>query len=326
MSKADWLSHLLQIVTVTGQLEVRCVYGMPWRVAWSQAAANEIPYHVIVRGHAILEDPETQTARELVGGDIVLLPRGAAHVLHDGSGQTPIRTQEHRRSAGWVLSENDGEGEKLDLMCGRFFIAPPHDRLIRNYMPENLVVRAMNGHGGDGVGSASNQLVNLVSLMRMESAADRAGGRAILDALSSVLFTLALRAASEAERAPEGLLALAGHPRLAPAIAAMFADPARSWKLSDLAGLCGMSRATFMRHFQDRLSCSALDLLTDLRMSLAANELKKPASSTEAVAETVGYQSVSAFRRVFVERMGMTPGEWRRLAHSDQQMGAVRDL
>jgi AraC family transcriptional activator of mtrCDE len=47
-------------------------------------------------------------------------------------------------------------------------------------------------------------------------------------------------------------------------------------------------------------------------MSLAANELKKPGISTEAAAETVGYQSVSAFRRVFTERMGMTPGEWRR--------------
>ncbi|MER9757092.1 AraC family transcriptional regulator [Mesorhizobium sp. M0166] len=318
MPEVDWLSHLLQIITVTGQLEVRCVYGAPWRVAWSQAAANEIPYHVIVKGRAILEDPETRTARELLSGDIVLLPHGAAHVLHDGSGQTPIRTHESRASAGWMLSENDGQGEQLDLLCGRFFIAPPHDRLIRNYMPANLVARAMDGHGEEGIGSATNQLASLVGLMRTESARDRAGGRAILNALSSALFTLVLRAASEAEKAPEGLLALAGHPRLAPAIAAMFADPARSWKLPDLADLCGMSRATFMRHFQDRLGCSALDLLTDLRMSLAANELKKPAISTETVAETVGYQSVSAFRRVFAERMGMTPGEWRRLSHKGE--------
>jgi AraC family transcriptional activator of mtrCDE len=318
MSQIDWLSHLLQLITITGQLEVRCAYGAPWRVTWGRAAANEIPYHVIVKGRAILENPETRTARELVSGDIVLLPLGAAHVLHDGSGQTPIRTHESVGSAGWMLSENDGQGEQLDLMCGRFFIAPPHDRLIRNYMPAELVARAMNSNGEDGTGSASNQLASLVRLMRMESAGDRAGGRAILNALSSALFTLVLRSASEAEKAPEGLLALAGHPRLAPAIAAMFADPARSWKLPDLAEMCGMSRATFMRHFQDRLGCSALDLLTDLRMSLAANELKKPAISTEAVAETVGYQSVSAFRRVFAERMGMTPGEWRRVAHKGE--------
>ncbi|MFC0013232.1 AraC family transcriptional regulator [Devosia nitrariae] len=318
MSEVDWLSHLFQIIAVTGQLEFRCAYGAPWRVAWSQAAENEIPYHVIVKGRAIIEDPETRTTQELLRGDIVLLPHGAAHVLHDGSGRTPIRTHESRASAGWMLSENDGQGEQLDLLCGRFFIAPPHDRLIRNYLPANLIARAMDAHGEEGIGSASSQLANLVGLMRMESARDRAGGRAILNALSSALFTLVLRAASEAEEAPKGLLALAGHPRLAPAIAAMFADPTQPWKLPDLADLCGMSRATFMRHFQDRLGCSALDLLTDLRMSLAANELKKPAISTEAVAETVGYQSVSAFRRVFAERMGMTPGEWRRLSHKGE--------
>jgi AraC family transcriptional activator of mtrCDE len=316
MSQVDWLSHLLQIVTVTGQLEVRCAYGAPWRVTWGQAAANEIPYHVIVKGRAIIEDPATRITRELVSGDIVLLPHGAAHVLHDGSGEAPGSTRRHRGAGGWTLSENDGEGEKLDLLCGRFFIAPPHDRLIRNYLPQDLVARAVDAHGEDDGGSPSSQLASLVRLMRMEADGDRTGGRAILNALSAALFTLVLRAASEAESAPEGLLALAGHPRLAPAIAAMFADPTRAWKLPDLADLCGMSRATFMRHFQDRLGCSALDLLTDLRMSLAANELKKPAISTEAVAETVGYQSVSAFRRVFAEKMGMTPGEWRRLAQA----------
>jgi AraC family transcriptional activator of mtrCDE len=97
----------------------------------------------------------------------------------------------------------------------------------------------------------------------------------------------------------------------------MFADPARPWTLPELADLCGMSRATFMRRFQDTLGRSAAELLTDIRMSLAANELKKPQVSTEAVAELVGYQSVAAFRRVFAEKMGMTPGQWRRLARTD---------
>src|SRR5690606_11099118 len=109
-------------------------------------------------------------------------------------------------------------------------------------------------------------------------------------------------------------LALAGHTRLAPAISAMFADPARYSTLPELAGLCSMSRATFMRHFQDKRGRSAIDVLTDLRMSLAANALKKPGKATEAVAESVGYQSVAAFRRVFTDKMGITPGQWRRQA------------
>ena len=105
MSQVDWLSHLLQMITITGQLEVRCAYGAPWRVAWPRSAANEIPYHVVLKGRAIIEDPETRTTREMVGGDIVLLPHGSAHVLHDGSGHTPGPTYNSQRSAGWMLSE-----------------------------------------------------------------------------------------------------------------------------------------------------------------------------------------------------------------------------
>ena len=217
-----------------------------------------------------------------------------------------------------MLSENDGSGERLDLLCGRFFVRQPHDRLIRNYLPTNVVIRASDSNTDEGVSSASQHLTGLMGLMRLESTSDKLGGNAVLNALSSALFTLVLRAASESEHAPAGLLALAGHPRLAPAISALFADPARPWKLPELADLCSMSRATFMRHFQNKLGRSAIELLTDIRMSLAANELTKPGITTAAVAESVGYQSEAAFRRAFAEWMGMTPGQWRRSAREGQ--------
>ena len=314
MSEVDWLSQLLQIITVTGRLEVRCAYGAPWRVSWPQAAANEIPYHIVLKGRAILKDSEMETVTELVGGDIVLLPHGSKHVLDDGSGEAPAPTHNRRDSAGWMLSENDGSGERLDLLCGRFFVRRPHDRLIRNYLPTNVVIRAGDSNADEGVSSASQHVTGLMGLMRLESTTDKLGGNAVLNALSSALFALVLRAASESRNAPAGLLALAGHPRLAPAISALFAEPARPWKLPELADLCSMSRATFMRHFQDKLGRSAIDLLTDIRMSLAANDLKKPGTTTAAVAESVGYQSEAAFRRAFAEWMGMTPGQWRRSA------------
>jgi len=312
MPEGDWLSQLLQIITVTGRLEVRCTYGAPWRVAWPQAAAHEIPYHVVLKGRASLKDSRTDATTELAGGDIVLLPHGSEHVLHDGSGQAPAHTRNRRDPAGWMLSENDGQGELLDMLCGRFFLTPPHDRLLRNYLPTNVVIRASEGMAGQSGNSASRHLTGLMDLMRMESTSDKLGGNAVLNALSSALFALVLRAASESRQAPAGLLALAGHPRLAPAIAALFADPARSWKLPELADLCSMSRATFMRHFQDKLGHSAIELLADIRMSLAANALKKPGATTAAVAEAVGYQSEAAFRRAFAEWMGVTPGQWRR--------------
>lgn len=317
----DWLSQLLEMITVTGRLEIRCAYGAPWRVVYEQSPAREIPYHIVLGGRAILEDPDDHSARELVAGDIVLLPHGSAHFLHDGSGRAPAPV-DNRAGASFVVSENARTGERLDMLCGRFVIAPPHDRFIHDYLPTKLVARSADDHAGNttaepGAESSAAHLNSLVRLMRTESGSERLGGHAMLNTLSAALFTLVIRTASESEQAPTGLLALAGHPRLAPAIAAMFGDPARPWTLPELADLCSMSRATFMRHFQDKLGRSANDFLKDIRMGLAANELKRSALSVETVAELVGYQSVSAFRRVFTQWMKMTPAQWRQASRPD---------
>src|SRR5258708_34491072 len=148
--------------------------------------------------------------------------------------------------------------------------------------------------------------------MRSESADDQLGGRAMLNALSTAMVTLVLRLASETDDAPRGLLALAGHPRLAPAVAALFNEPARAWSLPELARLCNMSRATLTRQFQEKLGRSASDLLTDIRMTLAANELKKSSLSTDPVPEAAGHQSDAAFQPAFKSHMGITPPQWRK--------------
>jgi AraC family transcriptional activator of mtrCDE len=310
MLQGDWLSQLLDMMTVTGQLEVRCAYGAPWRIVHGSSSVGDIPYHVVLSGSAVLEDPRDGSTRQLGAGDILLLPHGSPHVLHDGSGRRPSPARD-RAGASLTVSENAGRGERLDMLCGRIFIAPPHDRLVRDYLPASLVVPAAGTGQPAGPGLPSEHLSALVRLMQAEAHADTVGGHAMLNALSCALFTLVLRAASEAAP-PTGLLALAGQPRLAPALSAMFADPAKPWTLPELADLCNMSRATFMRRFQDKLGRSAYALLTDIRMSRAAEALKNPAISTESVAASVGYQSVAAFRRAFVGQLGMTPGQWRR--------------
>ncbi|MGA7781664.1 MAG: AraC family transcriptional regulator [Paraburkholderia sp.] len=329
--QTDWLTRFMELVTVTGKLQTRCALGAPWAKKYTQAGAQEIPYHIILAGKAILENSDDGATYELRAGDIVLLPHGSAHVLHDGSGVAPVPSKE-RASGSFLVSENGGTGEALDMLCGRFFVAPPHDRLIRSYLPSELVVRTEDiGTAAQSLPQAE-RLSRLVALMRAEAMDNAVGGGAILNALSSALFALTLRAAGEAGQARTGMLALAAHPRLAPAAAAMFNDPARAWTLPELAEICCMSRATLMRQFQASLGHSVMDLLTDIRISAAANALRKSTSSTEAVADLVGYQSVSAFRRVFTERMGMTPGDWRQHAlkggapHlSDDESGGVGD-
>jgi AraC family transcriptional activator of mtrCDE len=262
-----------------------------------------------------VEDPAGGPPHRLGAGDILLLPSGTAHSLHDGSGAPPVPAYS-RPALNLVFSENAGTGERLDLLCGHFVTSPHHNRLLRAHLPPLLIVRGAKGLDVTGQSVASAQVSGLVALMRAESGEESLGGRAMLNAFSAALFTLALRLASEAAEAPAGLLALAGHPRLAPALMAMFEKPARPWTLPDLARLCHMSRATLARHFQESLGRSAADLLLDIRMTLAANELRKPERSTATVAEMAGYQSEAAFQRIFKQHVGMTPAQWRRAAKS----------
>src|SRR6201993_3234444 len=310
MPAADWLSRLFDMVTVRTRLDLRCAYGAPWRIDQGPGEANEIPYHAVISGSAVLDDPAGGRPVQLKPGDILLLPGNPRHVMHDGGGARPKPARDRQR-LNLVISENAGTGERLDLLCGHFVISPPHDRLLRNYLPPRLVVRTEHNGETEGTGTAA-QLTNLVSLMRAETAVDHLGGRAMLNALSTAMFALVLRLASETDDAPTGLLALAGHPRLAPALLALFNEPARQWSLPELARLCNMSRATLARQFQEKLGRSASELLTDIRMGLAANALKNPSMSTGAVAETVGYQSEAAFQRAFKSHTGLTPAQWRK--------------
>lgn len=303
----DWLSRLFEMMPVRGRLDLRCSYGAPWRIHQGPGEANEIPYHAVVGGSAVLDDAAGGKPLLLQTGDILLLPGNPRHVMHDGGGARP-KPARNRQELNLVISENAGSGERLDLLCGHFAIAPPHDRLLRSYLPPRLVVHTRS-HEGEN----ATQLAGLVTLMRGESVDDHLGGRAMLNALSTAMFTLVLRLASETGDAPRGLLALAGHPRLAPAVAALFNEPARAWSLPDLARLCNMSRATLARQFQEKLGRSASDLLTDIRMTHAANELRKSSLATGDVAEAVGYQSEAAFQRAFKSRMGVTPAQWRKM-------------
>jgi AraC family transcriptional activator of mtrCDE len=313
----DWLSRLLAMTPVRGQLDLRCQYGAPWRIDQEAFTSGEMAYHIVLSGSASLVDPDGGRPEILQAGDILLLANGEAHTLNDGGGARP-KPATHRVAANLVFSQNAGKGDRLDMLCGRFVLSPQHARILRRYLPARLIARTGVAAETSTYRASGAALQGLMALMQAESGADFLGGRAMLDALSTALFAMTLRFASETTKAPGGLLALAGYPRLAPALDAMFHNPGYPWTLPLLAEKCNMSRATFARLFQEKLGMSASDLLTDIRMTLSANELRSTTASTGAIAEAVGYQSEAAFQRAFKLRMGVTPARWRK------QAGATR--
>ena len=153
----DWLSRLFEMMPVRGRLDLRCSYGAPWRIDQGPGEANEIPYHAVLAGSATAGRP---------GGRHAAAAEGRRHP--SASRQRPARharRQRGRAPAGaqppvtsiFTISENPGTDERLDLLCGHFAIAPPHDRLLRSYLPPRLVVHAGAHAGTEGDGRTARR-------------------------------------------------------------------------------------------------------------------------------------------------------------------------
>jgi AraC-like DNA-binding protein len=101
-------------------------------------------------------------------------------------------------------------------------------------------------------------------------------------------------------------------PRLARALAAMQADYAKSWSLDGLARTAGLSRAGFALNFKKWIGVTPLEYLTQWRMQIACELLKDGERRVTEVANTVGYESESAFSVAFTRIVGDRPGHYRK--------------
>jgi len=318
------LSRLLSLMPVSGRLEVRCHFGAPWAIEEDTAGIREIPYHVLLSGTAVVEDANGPPER-MVAGDIVLFPAGKPHRIHDGSGDAP-KPSIGRQNESLLIVENGAPGVTADLLCGRFVVGAVPDRLLRDHLPGRLIVHSARQQSGADDGAASSEgsesslaqstnagtrLTRLIELMREEAVDQGPGSETLVNHLSAALFGLTLRFATESSQPPHGLLALAGRPRLQPAITAMFEKPGEAWSLDQFAALCNMSRATFVRQFQEAIGRSATDVLTEVRMTIAGRLLTQTKQPVADIGEKVGYQSDAAFQRIFKRHIGVTPARWR---------------
>lgn len=144
-----------------------------------------------------------------------------------------------------------------------------------------------------------------------EAAGDHCGRQAILDRLVEVLIIQLLRELMDQQRIDHGLLAGLSNPRLAKAINALHADPARAWRLEDLAAVASMSRARFAARFRETVGIAPMAYLGEWRLSLARTLLQR-GRSVQQVADEVGYGSASALSRAFSAHAGVPPSAWGR--------------
>jgi AraC-like DNA-binding protein len=245
-----------------------------------------------------------------------------------------------------AVEPNDGAGHLHLLRRGPLRLMGPqrHRRVLSEpslvYVPRPLPhrVAAISADGADlvtaairfGVHDENPLLDSLPALLSVpmtqlpgleltqkllfaEAVAGRCGHAAIVDRLVEVLVIQLLRHAMAERLVDAGVMAGLADPRLAKAISALHAEPARGWTLHALASLAGMSRARFAAHFMHTVGVPPGDYLTGWRLGLARRLLRRGLAVKQVAAE-VGYTSPGAFGRVFLQRVGTTPREWQRAA------------
>jgi AraC-like DNA-binding protein len=325
----DPLSDVLRSVRLAGAVFYYVSYREEW-VAEAPAASeiadavmpgaeHVMEYHLMARGSgwAAAAGDAPVPFRE---GDIVLFPRGDAHVLSSAPGMHAVPDD-----ADWVFATrndpkpiavayHDGvlrpgapvpvEEARNIVICG--FIGcdlKPFNPLIAA-LPRLLHLPASGV--GDWVRGVLHQAVQ-------ESRERRPGSDAVLERVSEMVFVDAAR--RYLETLPEdasGWLAGLRDRYVGKALGLLHERPAQAWTLDELGREVGLSRSALHERFVRFAGIPPMQYLANWRMQLGANLLRTTHAGVAAVALEVGYESEAAFARAFKRAVGHPPASWRR--------------
>lgn len=191
------------------------------------------------------------------------------------------------------------QGDDVEMVCASIEFGAGLYNPIARALPDVVVIRLEDAPA----------LATTLDVMFREAGEQHCGRQAALDRLIEVVIIQVLRDLMDRQRLHFGLLAGLAEPRLAKAINAMHADPARAWSLENLAATAGMSRARFAAGFRDIVGMTPGAYLGEWRLGVAQSLLRK-GKPVQVVADTVGYGSASALSRAFRARTGQSPREW----------------
>lgn len=146
----------------------------------------------------------------------------------------------------------------------------------------------------------------LSELVVAEVAMARCGGASLHSRACEIIVVLAIRRAIAVGTVDAGLLAGLAHPRLHMSLVALHDDPARDWRIPDLAAIAGMSRGQFIATFKETVGQSPGAYLNGWRLALGRARLRA-GHRVKTVAAMAGFGSAAAFSRAFSRKFGAPP-------------------
>lgn len=142
-----------------------------------------------------------------------------------------------------------------------------------------------------------------------EAFGEQSGRQVMIDKLADIFLLQILRDVVKSGEVLQGILSAMTHPRLSGVIEAIHQQPEHEWSIEKLAQISALSRSKFAALFKETVGQSPNNYITDLRIAMAKNLLKK-GKSINIIANEVGYEHGSALARVFRKSLGVSPTEW----------------
>jgi AraC-like DNA-binding protein len=321
----DALSEILRVVRLVGAIFIHAKFTAPWcyqsPCADSAApllepgAERVVIFHLITEGECFVELGDLPPTR-LSAGDVIIFPRGDAHRMTSEPGLTPASGAR----LDVVLSRRPrqlaygGGGPTTRIVCGYLACDDRLARMLLAGLPSLVRVNVRGSNAGAWLEAS-------VRYALAEARSPRPGGAGVLAKLAEVLFIEVLRLYMNEQRGSRtGWLAGLGDPIVGPALNALHKRPAHAWTLEELASAATSSRSVLAERFHQLVGSTPMQYLTQWRMLLAANLLRRSNSPLARIAEDVGYQTDTAFSRAFRREFGAPPATWRRSQSMQDQV------
>lgn len=240
----------------------------------------------------------------LRAGDCFVLPRGLPFRLTTDLALEPVHYM-----IAWerVGKTNDAlvPAEGARYIAGGFFgFTGSHAEMLLSSLPPIVHIRR----------EADKAAIRwALERMREELREPQPGGSLIAQQLAYTMLIQALRLhLADAAGAGPGWLAALADKHMSVAIASMHGEPGFPWTLESLAERVGMSRSVFALRFREIVGATPMEYLARWRMLLAADRLKNSSDGLSAIAQSLGYESESAFGKAFRRVMGCSPRRYGR--------------
>ena len=263
-----------------------------------------IKCYAMVSGECWLSVEGVPEAVLLRAGDCFLLPRGLPFCLTTDLSLPPVdffTLREAGKLGGAVSSD---AGARRYIVGGHFVLTGCHADILLKSLPPIVHIRR-----------ESDKAAMRWSLERMKEELNdpQPGGSLIAQQLAYMMIVQALRLhLAEGLSGGVGWLFALADKQMSAAITCMHDDPGHAWTLQGLAERVGMSRSVFALRFKETVGATPMEYLTRWRMLLAGDRLKNSDDSISAIAESLGYESESAFGKAFRRVMGCSPRQYGR--------------